>query len=570
MPTAPAGCQLLREPGNRRCQLSGCLAAARGGHLQTNPAAIPALLKRGQHWRQINLAGAQWHGATMTGKSSGHGVSGMHKPHVSRQPGCGSSGIMAMHQQPTGDKIDLQATCRHRGQHSQKLLRSRLAGFNAEDRAGLLAGPADVGEDVNQQLQGWCVGGGNLTQPSEYHRRPKPPGLGQCSFGCRHPGLQPLFVGIATTGWKGDSGHPQADVIEPFADLADAGVGEIQQLNAMSAVNLDTTNTEFADRIKGSPKVGGQRHQRHTESRQFHSVDHSRGKRQASGTHHAGGVFRGHCQSGSVSCHAMSNVKDVIAALEQLAPPRLAADWDNVGLLVGTTRPTLTRLMTCLTLTPEVAREAVAEQADLIVSHHPLPFRPVKRITDETATGSVLLELLAAGIGVWSGHTAWDSAVGGINALLAETLELEHVSPIEPDEASPDTGFGRMGIVRTGRTVADLARGLTAALGCPGCHVAGDCERPAGRVGIVCGSGGESVAAVAAAGCQTLVTGEIKLHDALAATAHDLAVIAVGHHASERFAMEVLAARLASSLPELHCWASLTETDPLAWLPAAR
>jgi dinuclear metal center YbgI/SA1388 family protein len=264
----------------------------------------------------------------------------------------------------------------------------------------------------------------------------------------------------------------------------------------------------------------------------------------------------------------MTNLKDVITALEQLAPPRLAAEWDNVGLLVGTARPTITRLMTCLTLTPEVAREAVAEQADLVVSHHPLPFRPVKRITNETATGSVLLELLATGIGVWSGHTAWDSAAGGINQLLAETLDLEHVGPIEPDEASPDTGFGRMGTAPAGRTVADLARRLTALLGCPGCHVAGTAERAAGRVGIVCGSGGESVATVAAAGCQTLVTGEIKLHDALAAVAHDLAVVAVGHHASERFAMEVLADRIASSLPEVHCWASRTEADPLVWLPA--
>jgi len=264
----------------------------------------------------------------------------------------------------------------------------------------------------------------------------------------------------------------------------------------------------------------------------------------------------------------MPNLEDVITALEQLAPPRLAAEWDNVGLLVGTARPTITRLMTCLTLTPEVAREAVAEQADLVVSHHPLPFRPVKRITDDTATGGVLLELLSAGIGVWSGHTAWDSAAGGINTLLAEKLGLEQTVPIEPDETSPDTGFGRMGTAPAGQTVAGLARGLTAALGCPGCHVAGAGERPAGQVGIVCGSGGESVATVVAAGCQTLVTGEIKLHDALAAVAHDLAVIAVGHHASERFAMEVLADRLTSCLPQLRCWASRTEADPLVWLPA--
>ena len=264
----------------------------------------------------------------------------------------------------------------------------------------------------------------------------------------------------------------------------------------------------------------------------------------------------------------MPSLDDVIAELEQLAPLRLAADWDNVGLLVGTGRTTIDRLMTCLTLTPDVAREAVADGADLVVSPHPLPFRPVGRITAETATGTVLMELLAAGIGVWSGHTAWDSAAAGINALLAEQLGLEHVGPIEPDETSPDTGFGRLGTAPAGRTVGDLASTLTQALGCPGCHVVGDAGRSAGRVGIVCGSGGETVAAVAASGCQTLVTGEIKLHNALDAVAHGLAVIAVGHHASERFAIEVLAERMAASLPGLHCWASRRECDPLVWQPA--
>ena len=86
----------------------------------------------------------------------------------------------------------------------------------------------------------------------------------------------------------------------------------------------------------------------------------------------------------------MPKLEDLTAELEQLAPLRLAAAWDNVGLLVAAGRPTIERLMTCLTLTPAVAREAVAERADLVVSHHPLPFRPVSRITGDTTTGSVL------------------------------------------------------------------------------------------------------------------------------------------------------------------------------------
>jgi putative NIF3 family GTP cyclohydrolase 1 type 2 len=96
--------------------------------------------------------------------------------------------------------------------------------------------------------------------------------------------------------------------------------------------------------------------------------------------------------------------------------------------------------MTCLTLTPAVAEEAVRERIDLVVTHHPLPFRPVARVTADTAPGRVLLELVGAGIAVWSGHTAWDSAAGGINDQLAALVHLEHVAPIIPDDVYPLAG----------------------------------------------------------------------------------------------------------------------------------
>lgn len=271
----------------------------------------------------------------------------------------------------------------------------------------------------------------------------------------------------------------------------------------------------------------------------------------------------------------MAALADVIAALEQMAPLRLAAAWDAVGLLVGTRRTTIDRVMTCLTLTEPVAREAVQRGVDMVVSHHPLPFRPVGRITDESATGRVLLDLLGSGIAVWSSHTAWDSAAGGINDQLAALMQLAHVVPIEPDSIEPTVGVGRAGDPPAGMTVADLARGLMTSLAAAdtsvavtGCHVVGEAVRPAGRVGIVCGSGGEMVPALRGTGCTTLVTGEIRLHDALAATAAGVSVIAVGHHASERFSMGVLARRLAECLPGLACFTSSSDGDPLVWLPA--
>lgn len=260
----------------------------------------------------------------------------------------------------------------------------------------------------------------------------------------------------------------------------------------------------------------------------------------------------------------MHTIDHVTSELERIAPLRLAADWDSVGLLVGSRRGSITRVMTCLTLTPAVAAEAVRTAVDLIVTHHPLPFRPVGRITADSATGRVLLEVMAAGIAVWSGHTAWDSAAGGINDQLAALLRLEHVSPITPDEVYPLAGVGRAGAAPAGATVGDLAR-LAGAVGVAAVQVAGPADRPAGRVGIVCGSGGDLIPEAARAGCNTFVTGELSLHSALDAVAHGMAAIMLGHHASERFSLDVLGRRLAEALPGLEWRASSTDIDPLVW-----
>jgi putative NIF3 family GTP cyclohydrolase 1 type 2 len=115
-------------------------------------------------------------------------------------------------------------------------------------------------------------------------------------------------------------------------------------------------------------------------------------------------------------------------------------------------------------------------------------------------------------------------------------------------------------------TVAALARLLAGTLDAAGVQIVGDRDRAAGRVGIVCGSGGDLVGQVAAAGCTTLVTGEIKLHQALEARAAGLAVIAVGHHASEHFAMAELGRRLAAEVPGLETLVAAEDHDPIGWL----
>ena len=120
----------------------------------------------------------------------------------------------------------------------------------------------------------------------------------------------------------------------------------------------------------------------------------------------------------------MPSVSDFISYLESFAPLSLAEDWDNVGLLVGRRDAAVGRAMTCLTLTPDVAAEAIAKDVQLIVTHHPVLFRGAKTITDGNAEGRMLLDLVEAGVAVYSPHTAFDSANHGINQSLADSFGL--------------------------------------------------------------------------------------------------------------------------------------------------
>lgn len=260
----------------------------------------------------------------------------------------------------------------------------------------------------------------------------------------------------------------------------------------------------------------------------------------------------------------MPTVGDVASVLEQLAPLGLAENWDNVGLLVGDPAWPAERVMTCLTVTPETVAEAVAERANLIVAHHPLPFRPVKTITTATTVGRLLLELVTHRVAVFSAHTAFDSASAGINQHLAIGLGLHEIKPLRPIVgADADEGAGRCGIVGEPMTLADLARRTREFLGAESVRMVGEAEQPIGRVGVACGSGASFLEDAAAAGCDVLVTGEATFHACLEAEARGMGLVLPGHFASERFGMQTLADYLADQFATVRSWASRRERDPL-------
>jgi dinuclear metal center YbgI/SA1388 family protein len=149
----------------------------------------------------------------------------------------------------------------------------------------------------------------------------------------------------------------------------------------------------------------------------------------------------------------MHTVASILEELGRLAPLPLAAEWDNVGLLLGDRAAEVRRVMTCLTVTPESAGEAVEAGAQLVITHHPVLFRAVKRLTTDTPEGRMLTALVRAGVAVYSAHTAYDDTAGGINDQLARGLGLTAVEPLRRGEAErsfkvvvfvPDADLGRV------------------------------------------------------------------------------------------------------------------------------
>lgn len=259
----------------------------------------------------------------------------------------------------------------------------------------------------------------------------------------------------------------------------------------------------------------------------------------------------------------MPTVSEFSSFLNTLAPPGLAESWDNTGLLIGRESADVAAVMTCLTLTPDVAQEAIRENVQLIVSHHPVLFRAVRRLTDSTTEGATLLRLIEAGIAVYSPHTAFDSARQGINQQIAAALQLQEIAPLRPETPGADAGGGRAGRLPKPVTLAEFLNRIGKILGAESMEYSGDPAGAVSRVGVACGAADDFLADAIRCGCDTFVTGESRLHTVLEARSRGIHLILTGHFCSERPAVEQLAAVIAGRFAEIRVFASRSENNPL-------
>ena len=251
----------------------------------------------------------------------------------------------------------------------------------------------------------------------------------------------------------------------------------------------------------------------------------------------------------------MVTVRDILQYIETLAPADLKLDWDNVGLLCGSRSNAVTKVLVALDPFEGVCREAAQWGAELIVTHHPLIFQPLPRITDETSIGRAVQILCANGISAINAHTNLDCASGGVNDTLAAKLGLTDVQTVPGDNEQ----LLRMGQVET-QTLEHFLGHVKASLGCEGLRYVSS-GNPVGKVAVGGGSCGGAIPVAAAAGCDTFVTADIKYNQFWDASDLGINLIDAGHFHTENPVVAVVAEKLAAQFPEIEVKISKTHAD---------
>lgn len=246
-------------------------------------------------------------------------------------------------------------------------------------------------------------------------------------------------------------------------------------------------------------------------------------------------------------------VRDVIEVLEEFAPSSLAEDWDAVGLQVGNPEQSCRTVAVGLDLTLATLETALAQEADLIITHHPLLFRPLQEIRFDRPHGHLVQQLCEANISFYAAHTNLDSTAGGLNDHLAALINLVDLKPLIPPSMPLPTslqdklvGLGRIGRLKKPGTLAQLARQLDDALSPESLRIIGHEHGEVQKVAVCTGSGGSLVAEAIKSGADCFVTGDVKYHQALDAEAAGMFVLDVGHYASEIACISILCSLLSN------------------------
>ena len=237
---------------------------------------------------------------------------------------------------------------------------------------------------------------------------------------------------------------------------------------------------------------------------------------------------------------------NILDNLLKVMPKELAMSWDNVGLLAGSKEREVKNIVVCLDLSEKLIERAISLKADLIVSHHPLIFSPIKNVTDETSVGKRLVSLIKNDISYIALHTNYDIAAGCMSDLVAERIGLRG-EPLEKTASmeEEDVGIGKVGDLEKHLKISEIAKLVKERFNLPHLRIFdGGEDRLLSRIAISPGSGKGMYKAAYEKRASLLISGDISHHDAIDALELGVATIDAGHYGLEHIFIADMAQRL--------------------------
>ena len=244
-------------------------------------------------------------------------------------------------------------------------------------------------------------------------------------------------------------------------------------------------------------------------------------------------------------------LRELIQELEILAPPDYAMSWDNSGLLVGHPDSEIRTIYIALDASSHAVNCAAAEGCDLMVTHHPLIFTPIRRLTDDDFVSKRLLLLAENHISLYAMHTNFDTAVMG--EIVAEKIGQQIDVPLEPvtEEEDRILGIGSIGDLEQTMTLKELALRIKEAFSLPDVRFFGNPETEVTRAAICPGSGKSMSDAAVRSGCDVLITGDIDHHEGIDSVEKGICVVDAGHHGLEHIFVDYMTDWMKMHHPEI-------------------
>ena len=238
-------------------------------------------------------------------------------------------------------------------------------------------------------------------------------------------------------------------------------------------------------------------------------------------------------------------VKDIIAVIEEFAPLSIQEGWDNSGLCVGSPEDEVTSALFALDCTEQLVDEAVACGADMIITHHPLIFSGLKKISPEDQVGAAVIKAIKNGIAIYAAHTNADKVIAGVSGAMAAKLGLCDVRIL--DEDGEGTGLGAVGDLPQPLTADEAVALVKEKFGLKMLKASRPSDGLISRVAMCGGSGGSLIGAARRSGAQLYISGDISYHNFF--TPEGFMIMDIGHYESEIEIVNILFSLIMKKFP---------------------